>query len=455
MPSANQLARLENDLDHPDLHTRLRALRELKHLAAADKASVEKPGRRVNMHCHTFFSYNARGFSPCRVAWEMFRRGVCVAGIMDFDVLDGIEETLAASDALLYRLTVGIETRVFVRDFEKDALNSPDEPGVAYYCGQGFAKGPPPGSEADETLRKMGQCAQDRNRAMLARVNAYLETVRLDYGRDVIPLSAAGHPTERHMLEAYETRARELMPGRAERARFWASKLRLGQEAAERLMDDPVQLRNVMRKRLMKYGSPGYAAPDPTSFPALAEAVGMIRACGAMPMYAWLDGTHSGEEDAELLVDYFLDAGGAGLNIVPDRNWNLKDPGEKALKVAKLNEIIAIAGKRHLPVNAGTEMNNASQPLVDHFDAPELQPHTQVFLDGAHIIWGHSLLLRHGGFGYLSPQAEAVFGRDVRRKNEFFLEVGRRPVPHGADLARLRSASKTANPKGVLRALAA
>ena len=121
--------------------------------------------------------------------------------------------------------------------------------------------------------------------------------------------------------------------------------------------------------------------------------------------------------------------------------------------LAKLNEIVRMAKERYLPICVGTEMNNAAQPLVDHFDVAELKPHIETFLAGAQIIGGHALLLRHGGFGYLSPQSEVVFGKDTLRKNGFFREVGARPVPHGSALKALREASRNGDERGVLRAL--
>ena len=193
--------------------------------------------------------------------------------------------------------------------------------------------------------------------------------------------------------------------------------------------------------------------PEPASFPPLKEAVAMILACGAIPMYAWLDGTSSGESDTDLLLDFFAGEAGFGLNIIPDRNWNLRDPADRARKVAKLNEIIAKARERNVPLCVGTEINNAVQPMVDHFDSPELRPHAQVFLDGALVLWGHSLLLRHGGFGYNSPQAQTAFRKDAGARNAFFREVGARPVPHGNALQTLRSASRSGDAKAVLRAL--
>jgi len=289
----------------------------------------------------------------------------------------------------------------------------------------------------------------------MQNVNRFLGDVTVDYVRDVLPLTASGNATERHLLLAYDLQAQKVMPDRARRAKFWASKIQMQEQEVAALMNDPVRLRDTLRKRLMKYGGPGYAPPDPKNFPPLAEVVEMIRACGAMPISTWLDGLSAGEQDTELLLDYYSSAGQVGVNFIPDRNWNLRDPAEKALKLAKFNEAIAAARDRHLAICIGTEMNSATQPLVDHFDAPEMKPHVPVFLEGAHIIWGHSLLLRHGGLGYVSPQAEAAFGRDVVRKNAFFREVGEQPVPHGNRLQALRTASRAGDCKAVLRALRA
>ena len=65
----------------------------------------------VNLHYHTFFSYNALGWSPSRIAWEAYKHGLLVAGIVDFDVLDGMEEFLAAGEILGLRTTAAMETR--------------------------------------------------------------------------------------------------------------------------------------------------------------------------------------------------------------------------------------------------------------------------------------------------------------------------------------------------------
>jgi hypothetical protein len=62
-----------------------------------------------------------------------------------------------------------------------------------------------------------------------------------------------------------------------------------------------------------------------------------------------------------------------------------------------------------LPINVGTEMNSYGQKLVDDFDAPELAPVRQAFMDGADFIYGHTALQRLLGLGYLSSGRRSIF----------------------------------------------
>ena len=50
----------------------------------------------INLHCHTFYSYNAYGYSPTALAWLAKRNGYKALGIVDFNVLDGVDEFLTA-----------------------------------------------------------------------------------------------------------------------------------------------------------------------------------------------------------------------------------------------------------------------------------------------------------------------------------------------------------------------
>jgi len=125
-----------NSLNDFDLATRREAL------ASLVKEEEFPPVRPfVNAHAHTFYSFNYKGYSPSRFVLEARREGLEMGGIVDFDVLDGLEEFWEASRLLDLKGCVGIESRVFVPEFSDREINSPGEPGISYHMGPGL---PPP-----------------------------------------------------------------------------------------------------------------------------------------------------------------------------------------------------------------------------------------------------------------------------------------------------------------------
>jgi hypothetical protein len=218
MLSTENLSRLEKALNSFDRDRRLAALKELAPYVsqfAAPEADV------ANMHCHTFFSYNAYGHSPASLAWLARRRGIKLMGIVDFDVLDGVDEFLDACAMLGVRGSAGMETRVFLPEFATREINSPGEPGVLYHMGIGFTSSTPPAGAAD-ILADLRAQARQRNLGLIRRVNAYLSPVVLDYERDVLPLTPKGNATERHIVLAYIQAAERTVE---DPAGFWSAKL--------------------------------------------------------------------------------------------------------------------------------------------------------------------------------------------------------------------------------------
>ena len=410
------------NLDSFNLEERLTALRAL---AAAGRDDLPAAGENLNLHFHSFFSYNSEGWSPSHLAWAARRRGLYAAGLCDFDVLDGLEEFLEAGRILGLRVTVNLETRAFVREFADREISSPGEAGVTYIMGAGFARVPSSGPQA-RTLGELRAGAQARNAALVARINARLRAFAVDYRRDVLPLTPAGGATERHIIRGYLNRARALHSGDAALAASWAEILGRPSEAVLKLLADPPALEEAVRSKLVKKGGLGYEPPSPSGFPPVEEFTAWVRSCEAVPMIAWLDGTSGGEADAKRLLEVMQAAGCAALNIIPDRNWNLKDAHEAAKKRAKLAEIVAACDARGLPLNIGTEMNKRGLPLVDDLSGEALRPHRASFLRGARVLVGHSLLLRYAGFSYAGAGAAAEFP-ELRRKNAFFERVGGLP----------------------------
>jgi hypothetical protein len=445
-----QIAEMETQLNDFDPSVREAALRELVALADAGAVDLPPPSEAVNMHCHTFFSFNGYGYSPSALAWLGRRQGFAAMGIVDFDVLDGVDEFLDACELIGLRGSAGIETRVFVPEFATREINSPGEPGVCYQMGIGFASGQAKGCAA-EILADLRQRAADRNRGMLGRVNAHLAPVSIDYERDVLPLTPKGNATERHMLTAYVAAAARVFPDRAERVRFWAQKLAISETGF--FSKNPVSapaFHDLIRARLMKRGGVGYVQPGSESFPTVDEFHEMIVRCGALPCFAWLDGTSAGEQDIEELLGLMVEKGAVAVNVIPDRNWNIEDPETRRVKVQNLHDFVRLAQELDLPLNVGTEMNKYGLKLVDDFDVPELEPVRQVFLDGAYFVYGHTVLQRVPKLGYQSEWAQSHLP-SRRERNDFYTQMGCLVPPGQAGLARLRRLSAAMSPSDILK----
>lgn len=443
-----QIAELEESLRDFDPAVRARALSELAGLARRGEVPLEPEVEVANMHCHTFFSYNAYGHSPASLAWLARRRGFKLMGIVDFDVLDGVDEFLDACEVVGVRGSAGIETRVFLPEFATREINSPGEPGVLYHMGIGFTSSEVP-EGAVGILSDMQQRAERRNRGMVDRVNGYLDPVTVDYERDVLPLTPSGNATERHMVIAYVQAAERAV---SDPAGFWADKLERSRDETEGLMEDPPRFRKLIRAKLMKRGGVGYVQPGPDAFPTVDEFHGLIEACDALPCAAWLDGTSEGERAIEELLDLLIGKGVAALNIVPDRNWDIEDPEVKRGKLQNLYDVVELAQELALPLNVGTEMNSFGQRLVDDFDAPELAPVREAFIDGAYFVYGHTRLQRASGLGYQSEWARMHLP-SRRERNTFYTQVGRRAPPGEIGVRKLEGLDSTLSPEDVLSQL--
>ncbi|MCC7353866.1 MAG: hypothetical protein IT330_08930, partial [Anaerolineae bacterium] len=370
------IADLERQLNHFSLKTRLDALAQLVALVQQGAIKPESEAEAANMHCHTFFSFNAYGYSPAALAWLAKRRGFNLVGIVDFDVLDGVEEFLTACDLVGVRGSAGIETRVFIPEFATREINSPGEPGVCYHMGIGFTSGqaPPP---AVEILADLRWRAARRNREMLVRINEHVAPATIDYEKDVLPLTPARNATERHILTAYVRKAEGTAANLPE---FWSEKLNLETGEITESLADSAKFQNLVRARLMKRGGVGYVQPGTGSFPTHAAFHALIVQCGALPCFAWLDGSSVGEQAIAELLELLIGKGVVALNIIPDRNWNIADPEVRRRKVQNLRDVVRLAGRLDLPLNVGTEMNSFGQKLVDDFSASELAPVRQAFL---------------------------------------------------------------------------
>ena len=443
---------LEARLNDFDPATRAAALNELATLADTGEIQCPPAADVANMHCHTFFSYNAYGYSPSGLAWLGRRNGTRLMGIVDFDVLDGVDEFLSACDSVGVRGSAGVETRAYVPEFATREINSPGEPGITYHMGIGFTSSAIP-PEVAGVAASLRQRARERNLGVMARVNAYLDPVVIDYEADVLPLTPAGTATERHMVLAYVRAAQRISH---DPIGFWAEKLGMSRDDVQRMIGktgEAPAFQNLVRTKLMKQGGVGYVLPSPESFPSIAEFHRLIEACHALPCITWLDGTSPGEQAMEELAELLIGEGCVTLNIIPDRNWNIVDPAVKQVKLQKLIEVVDLAQALDLPINVGTEMNSFGNKRIDDFNAPELAPVRKQFMDGAYFIYGHTVMQRAVGLGYQSMWAR-VYLPGRRERNAFYTQIGTLVPPGLQGLSRLAALSVEMTPADMLRQLA-
>jgi hypothetical protein len=419
-----EIEQLEKSLDSFDLTVRKESLLALMALVNDLSLALPEAEEIANLHCHSFFSYNGYGYSPSHLAWLGRKHGIKFMGIVDFDILDGVDEFLAACEITGVRGTAGIETRVFIPEFRHAEINSPGEPGIAYHMGVGFVRSPLDES-AKAIIVEIRQQAVQRNLHIVERVNQFLTPLTLDYEIDVLPLTPSGYATERHIIQKLAEKSFTVFE---DPIRFWAEKTGEQIELIETILEDSNLFQNFLRQKLMKRGGVAYVQPEGESFPDVEVFHEIILAENAIPCSAWLDGTSSGEAEIERLLGLLLEKGVAAINIIPDRNWNIANEKVKIVKLEKLYHIVDLADSLDLPVIVGTEMNSFGQKRVDDFDAPELDPVKQQFIKGAYFLYGHTRMEILWGMGYQSQWSqEHLAGRKI--KNEFYEAVGRLVPP--------------------------
>ena len=328
---------LIQQLNAPLTADRLKALRLLKARADAGFLAVPRPGRDVNNHIHTTFSFSP--YSPAKAVWMAWQAGLATAGIMDHDSIGGAREFIAAGEILHMPTTIGAEVRTSFAGtpLAGRRINNPDQDSVAYVALHGV-----PHSQIDALaawLEPVRQARGLRNRRMTERLNQLLSPagIDLDYDRDIVSLSEYAHGgevTERHLLFAVAGRLLERFAAGANLIRFLTETLRIPVSAkASSQLSDPVNphlaydLLGVLKSDLV--GKFYIEATD--ECPPIAELAAFTHEHGIVLAYAYLgDITESvtGDKKAQAFEDSYLEElfaslGQIGFNAVtymPSRN---------------------------------------------------------------------------------------------------------------------------------------
>jgi len=446
---------LESQLNDFSFEKRKAALLQLLKLAEENPAMLPPEGNHVNMHCHSFYSFNAYGYSPSALVWLAKQLGWQVAGIVDFDNLDGVDEFLSGCDLASVRGSAAMETRIFISEFAEYVANSPGEPGVSYSCGIGFSSGKV-NEKGKKILKSMRERADQRNRSMVEHLNDYLDPVCIDYEEDVIPLTPSGNATERHMLSAYLDAASRVFP---DPAPFWADKMGLKESEVRELMQDLALFSDAVRRKLMKQGGIAYVQPGPKTFPPAEEFYEMVISNNAIPSFNYLNGATEGEQRMEELLELLIAKGIAAFNMIP--NLAVPDPQSdpdnyeiRKKRAELLKKNADLARDFDLPLHIGTEMNSYGQRKEDDLSTEELAPLQKHFIDGAYFIYGHVQLQRTLGIGYQSAWAKSFMPTRAER-NRFYTKAGYLIPPGFKSMETLKSLDGSMNPPDLLKKLEA
>lgn len=188
-----------NKLNAPTKAERLANLAEVLKTTTFPTAVPEY----INNHIHTTYSFSP--YSPTAAVYAARMEGLCTAGIIDHDSISGAEEFLEAAKMINIPVTIGMECRVSMDGtrLEGRRTNNPDQVGVSYMTIQSVPHDKI--ATLTEFFRPYQAARHQRNRKMIAKINALLPGIELDYDRDVLPLSEAadnGGVTERHLMYA-------------------------------------------------------------------------------------------------------------------------------------------------------------------------------------------------------------------------------------------------------------
>ncbi|MCI9213700.1 MAG: PHP domain-containing protein [Oscillospiraceae bacterium] len=267
----------------------------------------------INNHIHTTYSFSP--YSPTAAVYAARAEGLCTAGIIDHDSIAGAREFLAAAEMVGMPATIGMECRVDMTGtrLEGRRTNNPDQAGVSYMTIQSV-----PHDRIDLLDRFFApfrEARNQRNRAMVERINALLPETGLDFDRDVLPLSMAaggGGVTERHLMYAL---AKKLTAGygRGEglTAKLEEMGLSLSEKQRAQMLDGSYPFYEYDLLGILKSAFvPKIYIDAAGECPRLADVVRLCREADACLCYAYLGDVAesvTGDKKAQKFEDDYLE----------------------------------------------------------------------------------------------------------------------------------------------------
>ena len=298
-----------NKLNAPTREERIANLREIL-LSAEFPPMVPQ---YINNHIHTTYSFSP--YSPTAAVYAARMEGLCTAGIIDHDSISGAEEFLEAAKLIDIPVTIGMECRVSMNGtcLEGRRTNNPDQVGVSYMTIQSVPHSQIP--VLTEFFRPYQTARHTRNRQMVAKINALLPELDLDYDHDVLPLSMAadnGGVTERHLMYALAIKlTNKVGKGEAMVKKLESMGLSLSQKQKDQMLDEAYPFYEYDLLGILKSAFVPKIFIDATDeCPKLKDMVRLCKEIDAYLCYAYLGDVGdsvTGDKKAQKFEDDYLD----------------------------------------------------------------------------------------------------------------------------------------------------
>lgn len=321
----------------------------------------------INNHIHTTYSFSP--YSPTAAVYAARAEGLCTAGIIDHDSIAGAREFLSAAKLVGMPVTVGMECRVSMNGtaIEGKRTNNPDQAGVSYMTIQSVPHEHI--EELNDWFAPYRAARGRRNRKMVENINALLDGIRLDYDRDVLPLTQAadgGGVTERHLMYALAKKMVQKAGKGQPMVDYLASiGLTLSQKQQAQMLDVPYPFYEYDLLGILKSAFVPRIYVDATDeCPNVRDVAALCEKMDALLCYAYLgDVTASvtGDKKAQKFEDDYLDdviacIKGCGIRAVtymPTRNTP-----------EQLARLRALCEKNGLFQVSGEDINSPRQSFI-------------------------------------------------------------------------------------------
>ena len=321
----------------------------------------------INNHIHT--TYSVSPYSPTAAVYAARAEGLCTAGIIDHDSIAGAREFLSAAKLVGMPVTVGMECRVSMNGtaIEGKRTNNPDQAGVSYMTIQSVPHEHI--EELNDWFAPYRAARGRRNRKMVENINALLDGIRLDYDRDVLPLTQAadgGGVTERHLMYALAKKMVQKAGKGQPMVDYLASiGLTLSQKQQAQMLDVPYPFYEYDLLGILKSAFVPRIYVDATDeCPNVRDVAALCEKMDALLCYAYLgDVTASvtGDKKAQKFEDDYLedvfdclqDCGVPAVTYMPTRNTP-----------EQLARLRALCEKNGLFQVSGEDINSPRQSFI-------------------------------------------------------------------------------------------